>query len=175
MRLLPSNPSAQTVFHMDSREDQMIFDVFSGSSSSLWDCLRRPGHLLLLFQSCHSSPWRGSFLIFPQVMPTNRHMKQEMIHTQKTLQQTKEQSLVGIQIWNPNLKRLEASFHCSSSTYSSAGFDITGVEYCSVFDPIKCRYFTTIRQKYAQPYPANHGQGGIQNPRIYLTALFSKS
>lgn len=38
-----------TVFHMNSREDQMIFDLFPGSSSSFQDCLRTPGHLLLLF------------------------------------------------------------------------------------------------------------------------------
>lgn len=76
----------------------MIFDLFPGSSSPFQICLRTPGHLLLLFYQYQSSPWRGSFLIFLQVMPTNRHMKQDMIHTQKTLQQTKEQSLVGIQI-----------------------------------------------------------------------------
>lgn len=33
----------------ENREDQMIFDLFTGSSSSFQDCLRTAGHLLLLF------------------------------------------------------------------------------------------------------------------------------
>lgn len=165
MKLLPSNPSAQTVFHMNSREDQMIFGLFPGSSSSFQDCFGTARHLMLLFQWYHSSPWRESFLIFPQVMP---------YETRDDPYSENHRIDKGVESGgNPDLKRPEASFHCSSPTYSSARFDIIHVEYCSVFFPGRCRHFTPTKQKYAQSSPASPGQGGIQNPRVCLTVLSS--